>query len=115
MDIKRSYTGIGTSEDEGFMTFLVYSDHATQSFEVNREYEKSTTLKYEKENQVLKISLSGKKCPHILKIAMDHKPEKIELDGKELVEGSDFEYESNLNKLNIRTTLYENGIYQIHL
>lgn len=113
MDIKRSYTSIGDAEDDGFLTFLVFPDHEKHSFEVNREYEKSTTLAYVKENKVLEIQLSGKICPHILNIALDHKPEKIELDGIELVEGTDFDYDFDLKKLKIKTSEYTKGRYQI--
>ena len=115
MDIQRSYTGIGAHKDEGFLTFLVYPDIRANSFEVYREKGNSTILKYDKEDQVLNIQLSGEKCAHILKISINHKPGKIVLDDKVLMEGIDFEYDSNYKKLNIRTTFYETGIYQIHL
>ncbi len=114
MGIKRSYTGIGDAEDEGFVTFMVYPENEKGSFEMFREKSKSTTLAYTKTDKKLSIQLSGAKCAHILRIAMDHKPEKTELDGKELIKGSDFEYDVTAKKLSIRTTSYKNGLYQIH-
>ncbi len=114
MDIKRTYTGIGASEDAGYLTFLVYPDLSRKSFEVNREKKNSTILEYEKENRILTISLSGKKCQHILKISMDHKPGKIELDGKELLEGTGYQFDAESKKLTIKTSQYAKGLYQIY-
>jgi hypothetical protein len=115
MNIKRPYTGIGTSGDEGFLTFVVYPNQENNSFEVFREKEKSTTLSYEKNNSELTIQVSGKNCPHILNIALDKKPRKVVLDGKELIEGSDFEYNLNSLKLKVKISTYESGNYQIQL
>ena len=80
-----------------------------------REKGSSTTLAYKNEDMKLGIQLSGEKCPHILRITLDHKPEMIELDDNKLIEGSDFEYNVKRKNLSIRTTTYENGLYQIHL
>lgn len=115
MNIKRAYTGIGTSEDEGFLTFRIYPDLNQNTFEVFREKEASTTLNYENKNQVLNLELSGKNCPHILNVALDNKPKKIELDGSELLEGEDFEYNLDAHTLIVKTSTYKNGNYQIQL
>lgn len=113
MNINRSYTGIGSKEDEGYLTFLIYPDEATNSFEVFREYDRSTTLTYNKNEKTLSIELSGKKCPHILKITTDKKPLNIQLDGNQLSEGENFEYNPASQKLLIKTSDYENGHYII--
>lgn len=115
LDIKRSYTGIGSKEDEGYLTFLVYPDLEYNSFEVFREKYNSTTLKYANQNDILKIDISGEKCPHIIKIVMDKKPESIKLDGKVLIENTDYHYENQSKKLTIKTNIYKNGSYQFTL
>lgn len=115
MNIKRSYTGIGTPKDEGFMTFMVYPDNDKASFEMFREKSKSTIVAYSRNDQLLSVQISGEKCAHILRIALDEKPEKLDLDGKELLEGFDFVYDIQLKKLSIRTATYSKGNYQIHL
>ena len=84
MDIKRSYTGIGNENDEGFMTFLIYPNEDTHSFKVNREYENSTTLSYFIEDDYLSLYLFGIKTPHILTIQLEKKPASVELDGTAL-------------------------------
>jgi alpha-glucosidase (family GH31 glycosyl hydrolase) len=113
LDIKRSYTNIGSENDEGFLTFMVYPDQASNSFEVFREKQSSTTLSEETGEKSLSIQLSGMQCPHILRIALDKPPSAVSMDGKYLVDGKDFEYNTEKRKLNIRTTTYNNGQYII--
>ena len=78
-----------------------------------REKDSSTILSYINNDEGLSIELSGLKCPHILNIALDKKPQKIELDGKELIEDTDFSYEAG--KLKVKTTTYQDGNYNIQL
>ncbi|MEQ9290090.1 MAG: glycoside hydrolase family 31 protein [Cyclobacteriaceae bacterium] len=115
MDIKRSYTGIGSQEDEGFLTFLIYPYQNPNSFEVFREKSKSTTLEYSINDGVLKVDLSGKKCPHILNIAMDKKPVRVVLDNADLVENADYKFDMKRKKLVIKTRVYKSGKYQLIL
>lgn len=114
MDVSRSYTGIGSKENDGHLTFLIYPDEETNSFEVFREYDRSTILSYNKSEESLSIELAGKKCPHVLNISTDKKPLNIELDGNPLLEGVNFEYNTASQKLYIKTSDYENGHYIIN-
>lgn len=114
MNIKRSYTGIGNEADDGFLTFLIYPNNDTQSFEVHREYERSTTLTYFAEDQYLAIDLIDYKCPHILNIAINQKPSAIELDGMELKNNRDYSYDDSTKKLHIKTSDYKEGHYKIY-
>ena len=115
LDIKRSYTGIGSSEDEGWLTFLVYPDLEQQSFTVHREKPPSTSLAYVWHDQDLTIQLQGQTCAHILKVALNHKPERIELDGEVLIQDADYSYDTNLKKLILRTTEYTEGTYHVSM
>jgi alpha-glucosidase (family GH31 glycosyl hydrolase) len=115
LDIKRSYTGIGSSEDEGLLTFLLYPDLEQQSFAVHREKGQSTSLAYAWHDQGLTVQLQGENCPHILKVALDHKPERIELDGRTLIQDADCSYDANAKKLILRTTEYTEGTYHISM
>lgn len=114
MDIKRSYTGIGSEKDDGFLTFLVYPNDDTQSFKINREYEHSSTLTYFNEDEYLAIYLLGEKTPHILNIHMKNKPSAIELDGTELLEHTGFSWDEQNKKLRIKTDKYGEGNYKIY-
>ena len=114
MDIKRTYTGIGHEKDEGFLTFMIYPEDEKRSFEVFREYENSTTLTCFREDQQLIISLSGEKCPHILNIALESKPASVELDGRILIAGVNFNYDQEKEKLIIKTVQFNEGNYKIN-
>lgn len=113
MDIKRNYTGFGDNEDEGYLTFLVYPDLQQNSFELFRENGESTTLNYHKSDNELSIEVSGQKCPHHLKIALENKPVAVILDGRQLTEGNDYFYAADKGKLAIRTPEYSAGNYLI--
>ena len=114
MDIKRSYTGIGDEQDNGLMTFLVYPNNDTESFEVHREYKNSTTLSYFNEDEYLSVYLFGEQTPHILNIKLHEKPVVVELDGIELNQLNDFTWDEQNKKLKIRTEHYEEGNYKIY-
>lgn len=66
-------------------------------------------------DQRLTVRLQGKKCPHILKIALDQEPEKIELDRRILGEDADCTYDADLKRLSIRTPEYAHGIYHFSM
>lgn len=112
MNIEREYTGIGTSEDEGFLTFMIYPDLDSSSFEVFRERDESTTLSYERKGNHLYITLTGKRVPHILNIQLSNKPHAVALDEIEL-SGNSYEYLSQQQKLRIKTHDYSSGKYEI--
>jgi len=113
MDIKRSYTSVGSEADEGFLTFLVYPDLSDNSFEVYREGDESTTLSYHRDQNELSIEMSGKVCPHILHIVLEEKPASVMLDGNELAEGQEYEFDLEKQKMRIQTSDYTKGEYSI--
>jgi len=113
MNIKRAYTSIGSRSDNGYLTFLVYPDLKSNSFEVYREGDKSTTLSYYLTEEQLTIEISGKECPHILHIYLDENPVAVHLDGDEITEGVEYQYIQQSKKLSIRTSSYSKGEYTI--
>ena len=114
MEIKRSYTNIGSEEDEGFLTFLVYPNENTESFKVYKEYEPSTSLTYFNEENYLSIYLLDQQRPHILRIHQEQKPSSVELDGTELKADTYYTWNEEQNKLIIRTSTYDSGNYKIY-
>ena len=115
MDIRRSYTGIGTEDDEGRLTLLIYPDKTGNSFEVYRENDESTVIKYSWENGDFSIGISGKGVPHILRVLLENEPSKVLLDDRELVKGQDYSYDNSTKKLVIRTREYVEGNYKIFM
>ncbi|XOV94087.1 MAG: TIM-barrel domain-containing protein [Bacteroidota bacterium] len=113
MDIKRDYTGIGNQDDDGYLTVMIYPDEESGSFEVYREKDQSSLISYVNSGKVLSINFGGKKTPHVLNIQSERKPLKIDLDGVELTEGTDFNFDGPHQKIIIKTTMYETGKYSI--
>jgi alpha-glucosidase (family GH31 glycosyl hydrolase) len=113
MNIERSYTGIGSEEDKGYLTLLIYPDLDRHSFEIFREKDESTVASYEKTGDGLTVKLTGKKVPHVLRIAMGKEPSGVLLDGQKLVKGEGFLYDLEKKKLVIKTQTYQGGVYQI--
>jgi alpha-glucosidase (family GH31 glycosyl hydrolase) len=114
VSIKRSYTNIGDTLSDGYLTFLIYPDKVS-SFTVHHpDKSGSTTIHAENKNEKIIISLTGVKIPHILNIHFDKKPVKIELDGQILSEKENFSFDGSKHKLKIRTIKYGQGNYTIY-
>jgi alpha-glucosidase (family GH31 glycosyl hydrolase) len=114
MDIKRSYTGIGDESSDGFLTFLIYPDDKSTFTVHHPDNSGSTTIDVENSEEKISIYLSGIQKPHILNIHLDKMPRKIELDGIELSNSTDFRYDESKHKLIIRTAGYVKGNYMIY-
>lgn len=112
MDIKRGYTGIGESEDDGYLTLLIFPTTGSESFEVYREKDESTIISYLMDEKLV-VNLTGKKVPHILNIQLPQIPQGVMLDGKVLEEGVDYSFDRQQLKLKVRTSSYQKGKYTI--
>jgi alpha-glucosidase (family GH31 glycosyl hydrolase) len=114
MNIKRSYTNIGDTLSDGYLTFLIYPDKES-SFTVHHpDNSGSTTVKIENSNEKINISFTGIRKSHILNIHLEKKPAKIELDGHELYDNENFSFDESKHKLIVRTKEYRNGNYTIY-
>ncbi len=115
MDIKRSYTGIGNENSEGYLTFLIYPKGKNE-FTVHHPDKSGSTTVLVKENiDIMEITFSGIKKPHILNIHISVKPEKVELDDKMLIDSTDYFYDSERNRLIVKTDNYLKGSYKIYI
>ncbi len=84
-DIKRSYTGFGSEENEGFTTFYIYpqKENSFDLYELDNPDVK-TVLSYKQDEGNLEVTFTGKAVAHILNIKLDDKPSKVLKDGVEL-------------------------------
>ena len=114
MDIKRRYTGIGESEDDGYLTLLIFPTTGSESFEVYREKDESTIISYLMDEK-LEVNLTGKKVPHILNIQIPKIPQEVILDGMVLEEGVDYSFDRQQLILKVRTLSYQKGKYTISI
>ena len=113
MDIKRDYTKIGDKNSEGFITILIYPSEKNSFTFYHPDSKKKTDISYNNDDVSLNIYLSDTKIPHILNIYTERAPSKVELDGEQLEENTNWNYNSTKHKLIIRTIDYKNGNYSI--
>ena len=66
------------------------------------------------ENGNLNINLKGTKIPHILTIQSKTAPNKITLDGNQLIRGENWKFDPARQKIIIRTQNYSKGNYEIN-
>jgi alpha-glucosidase (family GH31 glycosyl hydrolase) len=114
MDIKRSYTGLGNGDSEGFTTILVYPKGENSFVYHHVDTKGKTTISYGATAGTLKLSLKGTKFSHLFRIHANRAPEKITLDGHLLEKGLQWEFNSQKNKLVIKSGKeYVKGSYEI--
>ncbi len=113
MNIKRDYTKIGDENSEGFITILIYPSGENSFTFYHPDSKKKTEISYSKTIAILDIKIVDTKIPHILYIYTERAPSKIELDGVQLEENINWNYNSSKQKLIIRTANYKNGSYRI--
>ncbi len=113
MNIKRDYTKIGNENSEGFITILIYPSGKNSFTFYHPDSKKKTEISYNKTDAILSIQIADTKIPHILNIYTERVPSKIELDGEQLEENINWNYNSTKHKLIIRTANYKNGNYRI--
>jgi len=114
LDIKRDYTGIGDKNSEGYLTLLIYPDGKNDFTVHHPDQSGSTSIVVEDDPEKINISLGDVHKSHILKINLNAKPKKVELDNKILLESVNYNYDEKLNKLIIRTDNYRTGKYIIY-
>ena len=115
MEIKRNYTGIGDIDSDGFLTLLVYPSGRSDFTVFYPDNEGSTSVSVDENKETIKISIGGLHKPHILKINLLTKPEKVSRDDTTLTESMDYNFDEKTNKLIIRTVNYNAGEYLIDL
>ena len=114
LDIKRAYTGLGDLNSEGFTTFLVYPKAENSFIYYHTDTVGETNISYQMADDKLKLSLVGTKIPHLFRIHANRAPIKITLDGHLLEKGLQWGFNSQKNKLIIKTGKeYTKGNYEI--
>ena len=111
--IKRNYTKIGDKDSEGFTTILIYPLTYENFTLYHLDSENKTDISYDKSEAGLEIKLNGIKLPHVLNIHSPKEPKYIELDGEQLNKVDSWNYNTEKQKLVIKTKNYENGNYDI--
>ena len=114
MNIERDYSGFGTKENKGYITFLIYpaKENSFDFYHLDKPDIK-TTLSYTKHKDNLEIVLEGEALPHILNICLNKAPENVLKNGKELQKDIDWFYNPVKEKLIIMLSGSDIGRYEI--
>ncbi|MBI3849888.1 MAG: glycoside hydrolase family 31 protein [Verrucomicrobia bacterium] len=115
LKVKRPYTRFGDQDSAEFMTWIIYpkgrSEFTLFHPETHPNPEK-TTVKVDS-GKSLKIEFTGKREPHILRIISKLKPVSVNLDDKDLPEGSAWKFDAADQRIIIKTRDYGEGRYAI--
>ena len=105
---------MGDETSDGYLTLLIYP-HGKSEFNVHHpDKSGSTEVNVSAQQEKISISLRGKQVPHILRIHMETKPQKVELDNQVLRDSLDYVFDENQRKLIIKTQEYQTGNYIIY-
>lgn len=115
MNIERSYTGIGSEENKGYLTLLIFPNGKNSFTVYETNATGSTSIQVKKSSSQINISFGKEKRAHIIKLHLETKPKKVVLDNKTLVEDIDYQFEKDSKKLIIKTGNYSKGEYIITL
>ena len=116
MRIEREYTGIGSRDWSGSLTWNLYpAAGRTRRFQLfHPEDNGKTTTEIEVTGgNPTRVSLDGAKQPHILRVFADAKPAVVLLDGTGLSEGQQWNYDATGHRLIIRAPESTGGTYEI--
>lgn len=113
MDVKRAYTNFGDNSSSNYLTLLIYPNNKNSFKIYHNSNEKNSTVKVENSSDKIEIILEGVKMPHILRVQLTEKPNKVLLDGVQLIKSEGYYYNAKLNKLIIKTSEYKTGNYSI--
>jgi alpha-D-xyloside xylohydrolase len=113
LDIKRDYTGLGDKNSEGYLILLIYPESKNEFTVHHPDKSGSTTISVENNPENIRVLLSGISKPHVLNIAMNQAPKKVELDGIALSDSVNYHFDQAKNKLIIKTNQYSTGQYLI--
>ncbi len=112
MRIARPYTGLGERDWADFLTLNLYPHGGSQLVVYPTDASKPMTVRVEAGTE-LRVTVEGVHTPHILRVLAERKPQRVVLDGRTLVEGSDWTYLAQKHRLLVRTTTYDAGAYRV--
>jgi alpha-glucosidase (family GH31 glycosyl hydrolase) len=113
MHIARAYTGIGGPDWADYLTLNIYP-HGRGAFTVHDTDNRGETRVSVEAGDPLRIQMSGFRTPHILRVRVEQKPDRVLLDGAPLAEGDAWNHEAAENRLVVRTREYARGLYEVH-
>lgn len=113
MDIKRSYNGFGSEENNGKITFVIYPDKENSFDYYHLDPNTKTTVSYESDDSMLNIHTDGVELSYVLNIHLNNEPKSIIKQGLKLIKEKDWTYNPTSKKLIIKSD--QLGDYQVKI
>ena len=114
LSVKRSYTGLGDANSDGFITILIYPMDKNSFVYYHTDGAGETKISYEMTGDGCELSMQGSNIPHILRVHSKISPKEIYLDGEILERGKFWDYEDFNQKIIIKNSAeYSEGGYTI--
>ena len=114
LSVKRSYTGLGDANSDGFNTILIYPKDKNSFVYYHTDGAGETNISYEMTGDGCKLSMLGSKIPHILRVHSNTSPKGIYLDGEILEKDKFWDYDGHNQKIIIKNSAkYGEGRYTI--
>jgi alpha-D-xyloside xylohydrolase len=115
LNVTRAYSGLGDRESSGWRTWLVNpgADGRFTLWHPETHPEPEATTVSMTAGDPLRVTFSGRREPHLLRVITGNRPRSVVRDGRELAEGADWSFEQERGVLVVRTRDYERGEYRI--
>lgn len=109
LNIERSYTGLGTEANKGFLTWLIYPgmDNKFTVHYPDKSGSSSVSMVNYPGKLVFTIKDSGK--PNIFSIHLNLKPSSVIFNNTTLIDSVDFQYDKRREKLNLKIPEVRDG------
>lgn len=116
LNVTRSYTGFGDTNSAGHVTWLIYpagENAFTLWHPDTHPNPEATTVRVASGDEALRIELSGRQTPHILRIHAPRRPKAVRLDAQPLLEGGDWRFDPAAERLVIRRSIPAAARYEV--
>ena len=113
MNVERSYTGLGSELNKGFVTWLIYPGVDNKFTLYHPDKSGSSTVSMKNFNDRIELSLSETKKPSVFNIHIDQKPLGLSFNGKAMNDSTDFSYDAKKARLIARISEIKDGVLVI--
>ncbi|MEI6680550.1 MAG: TIM-barrel domain-containing protein [Mariniphaga sp.] len=113
LNIQRSYTGLGTKNNTGKDTWLIYPgmDNAFTLYHPDKSG--TTTVSMRNLPDQLEISVKDAKKPSVYTIRMDKRPSKVLFGEVELSDSTDYHFDNQKHRLTVEIGQIRDGVIKL--
>ena len=110
LNIERSYTGMGSEANKGFLTWLIYPGVDNHFTVHHPDKSGSSTVAMTNYLDRIELTLKEMKKPSIFNIHLEKKPNRLIFNGIELSDSTDYQYDEQKMRLTARIVGIKDGL-----